>query len=367
VDAAYLRTHRRELEDAAEWLCWQMDSPQESGYDQVLCSESESTYETLGGYDLFSNAYAHAALQAFARLAHAMGDDPLAVRWQDYADRLQSGMEQVFVGTHPRYGKVWCEPESDNWPSELKRLASLLLMPELEGYDPVHIAPRAAELWLNTYQAQKEMFFSPMVGGSMGYGQGYTTQVALLLDQVEDYTECLKWAARFSYHHSEYAYLVPEGVTYHPSGRFWYRHTDLGNAVQQTEIVKCVRLVLGLDDLQPAAGLRLTPRLADGWQRLSVSTYPVAAANGPSVECVPVDWTYARLDDGSYEATLKAERLIKIASLRFGPFPLGTKSVRIDGAPPAVLRRCGSHLFAYVVLDRETDNLRVTAAVADAN
>jgi hypothetical protein len=361
VDVAYLRAHRRELEDAAEWFCWQMDTPEVSGFDKVLCSESESTYETLGGYDLFSNAYACAALRVFSRLACAMGDDPLAVRWLGYADRLRSGMEQLFIGTHPRYGKVWCEPESDNWPSELKRLASLLLMPEMEGYDPIQLAPEEAEIWINTYRAQKEIFFSPMVGGSMGYGQGYTTQTALLLDQVEDYTESLKWAARFSYHHNEYPYLVPEGVTYHPSGRFWYRHTDLGNAVQQTEIVKCVRLVLGLDDLQPAAGLRLIPRLGDGWQRLSACSYPAVVMNGSNVERVLVDWTYIRLDDGSYEATLKAERPIKVASLRFGPFPLKTKSVRITGAPQAVLQRRGSRLFAYVELDSDTDYLQATA------
>jgi hypothetical protein len=360
VDAAYLRTHRRELEDAAEWFCWQMDSPAESGFDDVLCSESESTYENFGGYDLFSNAYARAALQAFTWLARAMGDNRLAERWQAYANRLQSGMEKLFIGTHPRYGKVWCEPESDNWPSELKRLASLLLIPEMEGYDPEQLAPEAAEVWMNTYKAQKELFFSPMVGGSMGYGQGYTTQAALLLDQVEDYTECLNWAARFSYHHSDFRYIVPEGVTYHPSGRFWYRHTDLGNAVQQTEIVKCVRLALGLDDLQPDVGLRLIPRMADGWQRLAVRAYPVAVAAALAVERVPVDWTYSRLDDG-YEAALTAERPIKVASIRFGPFPLQTKVVRIEGAPPGVLRRCGSRLFAYVTLDRETDCLRATA------
>jgi hypothetical protein len=364
VDRAYLQAHRRELEDAAEWLCWQMDTPAESGFDGVLCSESESTYERQAGYDLYSNAYVLAALRAFVRLGQALGDERLTRRWQEHADRLQVGIEQRFVTTHPRHGKVWCEPETNNWPSELKRLASLMLMAEMDGYDPAQAAPDAQSMWANTYQAQKETFFSPMMGGSMGYGQGFVTQTALLLDQVEDYTECLKWAARFSYHHTEHHYLVPEGVTYHPSGRFWYRHTDLANAFQQTEIIKCVRLVLGLDDLRPDLGLRLVPRLPDGWQRIGVRDYPIAVASDSGTQQVRVNWTYQRLDDGGYEAALTAERPIRVATIRVGPFPLQTRAVRLEGsAAPINLRRSGTRLFADVALNVETDNVKLRVLI----
>lgn len=365
VDRAYLLAHRRELEDAAEWLCWQMDAPAESGFDGVLCSESESTYERQAGYDLYSNAYVLAALRAFVRLGQAMGDERLTRHWQEHADRLQAGIEQRFVSTHPRHGKIWCEPETNNWPSELKRLASLLLLPEMDGYDPAQSAPDALPMWANTYQAQKETFFSPMLGGSMGYGQGFVTQTALLLDQVEDYTECLKWAARFSYHHTEHRYLVPEGVTYHPSGRFWYRHTDLANAFQQTEIIKCVRLVLGLDDLRPDLGLRLVPRLPDGWQRVGVRDYPVAVASTNGTETVRVNWEYQRLADGGYEAVLTAERPIRVAGIRFGPFSLQTSDVRVEGVGgPAVLRRGGSRLFADIALNTGTASVRLRVVTA---
>ncbi len=341
-----------------------MDTPAESGFDGVLCSESESTYERQAGYDLYSNAYVLAALRAFVRLGQALGDERLTRHWQEHADRLQTGIEQRFVTTHPRHGKVWCEPETNNWPSELKRLASLMLMAEMDGYDPAQTAPDALSMWANTYQAQKETFSSPMMGGSMGYGQGFVTQTALLLDQVEDYTECLKWAARFSYHHTEHHYLVPEGVTYHPSGRFWYRHTDLGNAVQQTEIVKCVRLVLGLDDLRPDLGLRLVPRLPDGWQRIGVRDYPIAVASDSGTEQVRVNWTYQRLDNGGYEAVLTAERPIRVATIRVGPFPLQTRAVRLEGASaPINLRDGGSRLFADVALNRETDNVKIRVII----
>jgi hypothetical protein len=360
VDGAWLHAHERELVDAAEWSCWQMDNAAESGFDRVLCSESESSNGEYGGYDLFSNAYSQAALAAFAALARALDEPELAARWQAYAGRLQDGIDAVFTADHPRYGRVLCEPESDNWPSELKRMASLLLMPETVGYDPAEDAPGRMSIWENTYRAQKETFFSPMVGGSMGYGQGYTTQAALLLDQVEDYTACLQWAARFSYHHTERPYIVPEGVTYHPSGRFWYRHTDLGNCVQQTEIIKCVRLVLGLDDLQPEAGLRLVPRLADGWDRIEARGYPIVVSEAGERATVRVDWQYRRVT-GGYEAVLKAERPIRIARVRVGPFPRATLSVAVDGSIglPCVDVR-GTRAYAYVPVKADTRDLRLT-------
>jgi hypothetical protein len=76
-----------------------------------------------------------------------LGDERLTRRWQEHADRLQVGIEQRFVTTHPRHGKVWCEPETNNWPSELKRLASLMLMAEMDGYDPAQAAPDAQSMW----------------------------------------------------------------------------------------------------------------------------------------------------------------------------------------------------------------------------
>lgn len=361
VGLEYLRAHRQELVDAAEWFCWQMDNPGLSGFSGVLCSESESSYGEHGGYDLLSNSYAWSALAAFATLAREMGEVPFEKRWASYADRLLTNVLLTFTATHPRYGTVLSEPESDNWPSELKLLASLLLMPETTGYDPAEDAPQWYPLWANSYRAQKEAFFSPMVGGSMGYGQGYTTQAALLLDQVEDYTDCLGWAARFSYHHSEYPYIVPEGVTAHPSGRFWYRHTDLGNAVQQTEIVKCVRLVFGLDDLRPGPGLRLVPRLPDGWQLLEARRSLVVALVEGEIARIHVDWLYRRVP-GGFEAELTTPKPIRVASVRFGPFPDGVDRVSVKGdgvEAVAVLRKRGSRQFAYVRLDREVEAFRL--------
>ena len=42
------------------------------------------------------------------------------------------------------------------------------------------------EIILNTYKAQKEDFFSYDAGRQMGYGQGFITETAILLDECED-------------------------------------------------------------------------------------------------------------------------------------------------------------------------------------
>jgi hypothetical protein len=83
------------------------------------------------------------------------------------------------------------------------------------------------------------------------------------------------------------------------------------------------------------------------------------------LEQVRVNWTYQRLDDGGYEAVLTAERPIRVATMRVGPFPLQTRAVRVEGiAEPAVLRRGGSRLFADVALNAETDDVKLRVILA---
>ena len=67
---------------------------------------------------------------------------------------------------------------------------------------------------------------------------------------------------------------MPEGVQIDPTGRYWYRAGDLGNGVQEAEIVKTLRLVIGVDDTQPAR-LHFFPRMPLGWTEMSVDKYPV--------------------------------------------------------------------------------------------
>ena len=83
-----------------------------------------------------------------------------------------------------------------------------------------------------------------MVFMRQAYGQGYLTGAVLMLDLVEEYTACVNASANLCYHHTDVPYVVPEGVILHGSGQYWFRNSDLGNAVQQAEIIKEARLML---------------------------------------------------------------------------------------------------------------------------
>ena len=86
----------------------------------------------------------------------------------------------------------------------------------------------------------------------MGYGQGFVTQSALLLDHLHDATVMIDWAAKQIYDPRFGFFIVPEGTQIDPAGKFWFRMGDQGNGVQEAEIVKTLRLIIGVDDTQPA-------------------------------------------------------------------------------------------------------------------
>jgi hypothetical protein len=339
IDAVWLKDNRQAVVDAAEWFCWQMEHPEQSHFDRVLYSESEASTQEFGGYDLFSNAQAWYALRAYVRLAEAMGQTQLAVRWSRMAQRLGTGILDCFTTRHPRYGQIFVDTTYDCWTWESKALAPLFLAPDLVGYDLAALDRPLYDIARNTYRALWEEYPRFAQGRQMGYGQGYITQGAILCDQYEHMQGFLEQAAAFCYHHSDYNYIVPEGVICHPSGRFWFRNCDLGNSVQQAEIVKSVRLILGVDDLEPSAGLRLIPRLPAGWRSLSASRYPAVVVLDDQRRRVTLDLRYERVD-GGYRLTFQADCRIPKLSVRMGPFPEGApvKLVGLRGRPEPVDR-----------------------------
>jgi len=349
VDEHWLIQNRRAIIDAAEWFGWQMENPGESLFDRVLYSQSEASTQEFGGHDLFSNALACQALRAYARLADAMGDQKLQNRWNALAEKLWEGILACFTTEHPRYGRVFVDTTYDCWTWEAKRLAPLFLAPDLTGYDPARSQPELYELGRNTYLAQREENPSYAYGRQMGYGQGYITQAAILLDEPQDMQGFVEQAAAFAYHHTDHPYIVPEGVIMHPSGQFWFRNGDLGNSVQQAEIVKCARLLIGLDDLEPEEGLGVLPRLPGGWTALSVEDYPFIGAGPAGPVTAKAAYHYARCD-GGYQLDIRFDRPIARLHARLGPFSTDA-DVSIEGveAPPEV-RDFHGRRFAYVQL-----------------
>ena len=156
----------------------------------------------------------------------------------------------------------------------------------------------------------------------------------------------MEQAAAFCYHHSDYNYIVPEGVIMHPSERFWFRNSDLGNLVQQSEIVKAGRLLIGLDDLNPEKGLTVIPRLPSDWKTIEVKDYPVVAVDKSGKPLrTRVNYQYKRIENG-YELSLETDSPIRLGQIRIGPF--STKNIKItEGKMPYMAKQIRDQNFIY--------------------
>lgn len=321
VDKEWLLERRQQLVDAAEFFVWQVEHPKESNFIGVLCSESEASTQLYGGHDLFSNAMAITALEGYCAIFRKIGDDAYADKLAAVSKRLQKGCHEIFMTDHPRYGRVYTDVSEDCWTYLYKRFAPLFLHCDVLGYDVYQTNPAFHDAMTRSFLAQKEEFYNPMSGRQMGYGQGYLTQTALLLDLPDEANDCVEAATMLTYHHTDWKYIVPEGVITHGDGRYWFRNSDLGNGVQQAEIVKLARIMIGVDDFDCERGIQLIPRLPKNWQYLSVKDFPTA--NGKTVS-----YRYSRtpeagawqITDGkqSYYLTVAPESEVK--TVRVGPF-----------------------------------------------
>ncbi len=321
VDKEWLIKRRQQLVDAAEFFVWQTEHPKESNFIGVLCSESEASTQIHGGYDLFSNAMSITALEGYSAIFRKIGDNDYADKLAALSRRLQDGCRDVFMADHPRFGRVFTDVSEDCWTYLYKRFAPLFLHCDVLGYDVYRTSPAFLDTMTRTFLAQKEEYYNPMSGRQMGYGQGYLTQAALLLDLSDEASDCVEAATMLTYHHTDRKYIVPEGVITHGDGRFWFRNSDLGNGVQQAEIVKLARIMIGVDDFDCERGIQLIPRLPKNWQYLSVKDFPTADGK-------TVSYRYSRTPDPdslkttdgnqSYYLTVSPES--DVTSVRVGPF-----------------------------------------------
>jgi len=360
VDKQWLMDNKKHLKAAAGWFFWQMENPSESNFDKVLYSESEASRHVYGGYDLFSNTYAYYALRGYSILAQEIGDTELSEKCSGYALLLRIGIMERFTAVHPRYGRIFTDTLDDCWTWEYKRFAPLFIMADIFTYDPSLYDEEWYRIAVNTYKAQKEDYFSYAAGRQMGYGQGYLTETAILLDEYEDMAGCMEMAAYFCYHHTDFNWIVPEGVIMHPSGRFWFRNCDLGNAVQQGEIVKCGRLLIGLDNNLRDEGMNLVPRLPDGWDIMEVQDYKVYCMTRTDNKLVSVNLNYKRTGSG-WELNFNADDDIKIGNVRLGPFSAGKNSIRVKGAEKFLIKEISGKTFVYVEIGNFINRIALSA------
>ena len=322
VDKAWLTENKKHLKAAADYYLWQRDNPKESNFDRVLYTHSETSTQILGGYDLYSNFISYYAELLYASLFNELGDVEYAEKLRTFCRELKAGIFERFVMDHPKYGKVLTDTTDDCWTYEYKRFVPALICTDFLAYDLHEADPELFDLCKRTFLAEKEVYYNAFSGRQMGYGQGYLTNCALTLDLYDEYSECVDASAKLCYHHTDVPYIVPEGVIMHGSGKFFFRNSDLGNAVQQAEIIKEVRLMAGADDLS-CEGYRLIPRLPSHLTRIEVKDLPMRLSDGVR----RISYVYSRgthypvfATDGSVSYSLGLECEEKPEYVRFGPF-----------------------------------------------
>jgi hypothetical protein len=171
-------------------------------------------------------------------------------------------------------------------------------------------------------------------GQAMGYGQGFVTQSALLLDRMRDATLMLDWTAKEIYDPRYGSFIVPEGVQIDPTGRFWYRIGDLGNGVQEGEIVKTLRIVMGVDDTQPGR-LQFFPRMPYNWREIAVKKYPLVFESSGKFETAFLTYTLKR-SGNAMDLRIFSDKDLGPVVMRLGPFAkqLEAPRVRVNGKRP---------------------------------
>lgn len=338
----WLRAHWPDIKAAGDWILWQFDHPEVSGSrDGLLRTTGESA--NGDGYSVYPDAVCMHALRDLATMADAMEDAESARQWRSRADRMQEAITAHYIVTDPKYGSVWTLDDS-NWTHKSTVLGPLIFQADDEGFAPENSNPRWRAVNEATYQRLIDTY-APFgfYGQSMGYGQGFVTQSALLLDRMHDASLMLDWAAKQIYDPRYQSFIVPEGVQIDPSGRFWFRMGDLGNGVQEGEIVKTLRLVIGVDDTHPGR-LQLFPRMPYGWNRLAVEKYPLVFASSGRLQTAYLRYQLRRSGAGM-DLDVACDQAIGPVRVRLGPFakrPQGS-SVRVNGrtAAGAVVEHSG--------------------------
>lgn len=323
----WLKARWPDIKGAGDWILWQFEHPEISGATDVLRTDSECAGGT--GYSIYADFGCMEALRSLAEMADSIGEKDSASRWRTRADLMQKAIPKAYAIADPKYGRAWTLTSS-GWPNQSTVMGPAIISADTRGFEP------DASDWRGINEATYKRLtdsYKPLgfYGTAMGYGQGFVTQSALLMDKMKDATTMLEWAARCTYDPRYKPYIVPEGCEIGPGGKFWFRTGDLGNGVQEAEIVKAIRIVLGADDTHPAQP-RLSPRMPWGWTDMKVARFPMLVQRGGHTERAMVGYTLRRQGAGM-SLELSSDRTLSGLQIRLGPFAKAPSAnhVRLDG------------------------------------
>lgn len=359
IDKEYITENINCFKDAVAWVRWQVDNPELSNFCGVLSSESETSCQQHSFPDLYTNGIMVYALEGYARIFNYIGDAVSEQECLTLKKILDDGANEYFVTHREKFGELYQDSTYDCWTYDYKRFVYAMIYSDVCGYDLTNIEGKKYAILQNSYKEQKHRYFKAYSGRQMGYGQGYITETALMFDEVEDYTDCVEACAYLCYHDKYFNYIVPEGVILRHDGKCWFRNSDLGNAVQQAEIVKVGRLILGIDTL--GEKMRFVPRLPKTFSGVSVENYPVAYRKDGKLIEFEMNYSYKRVD-GGYSLEVKAEKGAEIDYLRVGPLDKNSAlTIECNEKIQKTLRKeIAENCYLYVTVDKKINDLKIT-------
>lgn len=336
----WLRAHWPDVQCLGDWILWQFAHPEITGATNgVLFTTGESAYGN--GNSVYPDSACMNALRALADMADSIGETNSAQAWRARADLMQEAIGRQYVIHDPQYGPVWTLNYAD-WSYDSTVLGPLIFLADYQGFAPENenddwrsIDTAAYQRLIDTFRPYQPFGF---YGKAMGYGQGFVTQSALLLDRMHDATTMLDWDAKEIYDpriNQFDHFVVSEGVQISPDGRYWYRFGDLGNGVQEGETIKTLRLVIGVDDTHPQR-LQFYPRMPYDWNKIAVEKYPVVFEDSGKMETAFLHYTLKRTTHGM-KLEIHADKDLGIVTMRLGPFEKAPKpsDIQVNSHPPA--------------------------------
>jgi len=330
----WLRARWPDVKAAGDWILWQFEHPELSGAtNDILFTTSEAA--STPGNSIYADYTCMNALRALAEMAYSINEAGAVVKWRTQAGKMRSAMAREYIAKDKKYGNTWTLNHA-GWPNKSSVLGPLILLADYEGFAPENDDPQWRPFNQAAYQRLIESY-KPFgfYGQAMGYGQGFAIQSALLLDEMSNATLMLDWAAKEIYDPRVDSYIVPEACDIDSTGHYWYRIGDLGSGVQEAEMIKALRLVIGIDDTQPDR-LQFFPRMPRDWNSISVSNYPVVFDNSGKITTTRLHYKLVR-DKETMKLVLRPDKTLGTATIRMGPFESkpDSSNVFFNGKHPA--------------------------------
>ncbi len=163
---------------------------------------------------------------------------------------------------------------------------------------------------------------------ALGYGQGFMTESAILLNQMHDATEMVDWMAKICFAPRQpHPYRVPESIIMKSNGSMWARGSDLGNLFQMGEVINTCDIPLGIDEWHLRA-FKLMPRLPIGWKGMSVHNWPVRVLSSGQSQMAKLSMNLIRDKNcADFNLKISVNKPVDNAAIRLAPFPPGAKKL----------------------------------------